>query len=78
MRVKAVLTLTVWYDDAENTREADEVLEAMVDACADRGLMSWDSPMFVDTYEFKITTEETGNPAEDVDPDRKDEWTDKR
>ena len=75
MKVKAVLTLTVWYDDAENEQECVDMLDALVDRAANDGLLSGESPMTVDTFVHHI---DTTTVYESFDPDAKDEWTDRR
>lgn len=54
MRVHAVLTLKVVYDDANSIKQIKDVLDAAVEHLADNGLLSDESEMLVDEWEHKI------------------------
>jgi hypothetical protein len=53
MRVRATLTLTVWYDDIESQKKAEEALEGTVRR---GGMIDGDIYGVVDHYTMKIET----------------------
>lgn len=57
MKVKATLTLTVWYDDTTEM-EAAEMLLDLANTAANQGLMTNESTeATVDTWDAEVTTE---------------------
>ncbi len=57
MKVKATLTLTVWYDDCKDLQEAQDSLEINAEQMVGNGLTLDNSPAIVDTYNLKVETE---------------------
>lgn len=57
MRVRADLTITVWYDDVKSSDDCVQQLNEIAEFASRTGMLSGDYDMTVDTWERVIEVE---------------------
>ena len=61
MRVKAEVTIRVWYDDAESEKQVRDMLDSKVFSAVGKGLLEDSSDtVCVDTWDHSITVIKSG------------------